>query len=382
MTRRLYRTPIPEDALRRPQRGSEQKTQTQLSKLGLLEGQSSVATISGQPGEVSLRAQYRGLYADRLALELSELLETEALQNLTFAPTSGDTELDGYYAIEESNAGRLRPQESSLVEVEATLIREGTRGSHRRAVETNVVQPDPGNTFGNDTTALIGVPAAATRVQWVDDVPASQTETPTVTSTVNAQHGDVDLVDARAPAFSNPVLVYDLPYDTQGDIDVGVWDTYGEDSITDSDDVVQWGRVFDPGHDPRQNDELVIENGLLRLWFDDAANQLTAEEWNDGTSSWDNVSLGTSDWELLETDIRRIYGTRVEARVTFRDSTDTSTEYGIDLVLPRGYENGLWLAPDGGSLPPTGLQDLLDPIADGQVYDAQPTFGLAERSDL
>lgn len=382
MTRRLYRTPIPEDALQRPREGNDQSARTQLAKLGLLEGESAVDTIAGQPGEVNLRAQYRGLYADRLALELSELLESDSLQNLTFAPTSGHTELDGYYAVETSNTGRVRPQENRLVEVDATLVREGTRASHRRAVRTNVVQPDPGNSFGNDTTALVGVPSAATRVRWIDDEPASQTETPTVTSTVTAEHGDVDLVDARAPSFSNPVLVYELGYDPQGDVDVGVWDTYGEASITDADDLVQWGRVFDPAHDPRVNDELVIENGLLRLWFDDADNDLRAEEWNSGTSTWDTVTLGTSDWELLETDVRRIYGTRVEARVTFRDSTATSTEYDIVLVLPRGYQKALWLAPDGASLPPTGLEDLLDPIADGQVYDAQPKFGLVARSGL
>lgn len=387
MTFKLYRTPIPEDALLE----GTASARAELAKLGLLAGGSVVNAVSGQPGEISVRNQTRGLYADRVQLELKELLESQFLQNLPFTRKDTDSNLDGYYAVElVQNVGQgIRPGLSGIEQADATLVREGTRASHRKAVRTRVNQPDPGNTFGNDTTALIGVPADASRVQWIDDVPASQTESPAVVSTVTAHHGgtpdsvDIDLVDARAPSFDDPILVYDLPYADQGYPDPGVWDTYGTSSITDGNGVVQWGRVFDPAHDPRSNHELVVENGLLRLTFDDDTNTLTAEEWNDGTSSWDSVTLGTSDWELLETDIRVINGMRVDAYVTFRDSTSPSTEYSLRMVLPRGYENALWLVPDGVTASvPSGLSTLLDPIADSQVYRAHPEFGLVAREDL
>lgn len=375
----LYRAHIPESAVS----NAGATASAQLAKLGLIGGGSAVNPVAGNPGEVSLTARYWGQYAERDGLGLAELLDSDSLQALPFSSTTGQTELDGYYAIQSSTSGRVQPQDDRAFEASGSLVLEGTRASHRKGVSTRVSQPNPGNTFGNETTALVGVPAAATRVQWIDAVPASQTAPPTVQSTVSAQHGDVDLIDARAPSFDDPILVYDLDYDAQGDVDPGVWDTYGTDTITDSDSVVQWGRVFDPAHDPRSNHELVVENGVIRLTFDDDTNTLTVESWDDASSSWTSTSLGTSDWQLLETDVRVINGMRVEALVTFNDSTSPSTEYDLRMVLPRGYDFPQWLVPEGVTASvPSGLTTLLDPIADEQAYDAGPEFQLVSKEDL
>jgi len=133
MTRRLYRTPIPESAYR----DSGETQRTELSKLSALTGQGSVQSTGTSPGELTLNVQYRGKYAGRLALELAELLHSDAFEGLPYAPMEGSAEDDGYYTAESVSPGRIRPQTNRAVNVDATLARDGTRATHFQAVETS-----------------------------------------------------------------------------------------------------------------------------------------------------------------------------------------------------------------------------------------------------
>lgn len=381
MTFRLYRTPIPDRSLT----DNRATARSKLSSLGLLEGASSVEAISVEPADVQLDLQYRRRYAGRLALELAELLESQSLQDIPLAPSDdSQSEYDGYYAVQTTESGRVASQSDSVVEVSAGLAKEGTRSSQRRAIRCLLSRPDPGNTFGSALTALVGVPADATNVRWYDRE-FQTTASATVSSTVQARFGDVDLYDARDvnnTLGDDLVLVYQpASYDVIGDVDVGVWDTYGNVSPTDSDDVVQWGRVFSTEHDPRVDDELVIENGLLRLWVQDGPEQnIQADEWDPGTSSWSSISLPSSDWTLVETDLTRIGSAAVEAQCVFDDG---STTYSLDLRLERGKQKAQWLVPESvSSDPPSDLKNLLDAIADDSQIVTGAGLGLVARRKL
>ena len=376
-TQRLYRTPVPDSALR----SIDEESDAQIERLGLLEGNTNVQPVSGGATDLRIEAVYRGKYADRLATELIELLDSQVLQTLSLAPIDGQAETDGYYAVEGQDGGREAPQSAAVNRVQGRLVKEGTRSSHRRTVHTRLSQPDPGNVFGNDTTAIVGVPAAATRVTWFDRS-YSDSEPIDVVETVSAKHGDVDLVDARAVDLGDdPVLVYDLPYDRQGDVDPSVWDPYGTDSIRDDDGHVQWQRVFDPAHDPRADAEFVFENGLIRLWLQDGPEKtIRADEWDPAAEEWLPIELDEGEWVLVETDLRRIGALAIEAQCVFSDGDD---EYPIDLRLERGYERPQWFVPQSVSEPiPEGLESLLEPIANESVFETGASIGLVSRREV
>jgi hypothetical protein len=383
-TFRLYRCPFREDAL---SDGSE-TSRADLAKQGLLDSGSNVEAVSTSPPDVVLDAQYRRLYPERYALSLAELLESQTLQELPLAPKAdGETsEWDGYYAVDTADASRVDARTNRAVGTRATLTKEGTRSNQRRVVQTHPKQLDPGNVFGNDLDALVGIPADATRVVWYDRS-FSESTSADIVDTVSGRFGDVDLYDARAvqdDPEDQPQLVYkSASYDVEGDVDVGVWDTYGTDTPQDVDGALQWGRVFDRAHDPRVDDELVIENGLIRLWLQDGtAQNIRADEWDPVAEAWSPISLPTSDWQLVETDLVRIGAAAVDAQCVFANST-AGDDYTLDMRLERGRQYPQWLIPESVGDPiPSGLEDLLDPIADESVFQTGATLGLVARRKL
>ncbi len=390
MIRRLYRTPIPESAYR----DSGETQLTELSKLAALSGSGSVQSTGTSPGELTLNVQYRGRYAGRLALELSELLHSDAFTGLPYAPTEGSAEDDGYYSAESVSPGRIRPQTDLAVNVDATLARDGTRATHLQAVATS--KNSRSNDFGNDQTTHIGVPASASLVRWWDGEAA--TEYPSPVETRSAEYGSIEIYDVDGSSYSDPTLLYKPSgYDPIGDVDVGVWDTYevgapkldvdgtiygyGEGSYGGGgyggvDGVIQWQRVFASEHDRRG--EFVIENGLLKLTLTDTS--ITAEQWDEGSNAWAQISLGSSSWAPVDVDVRTIAPARLEARILFSDGT---SRYPLDAILSRGADKVLFArTPNATSATPQGLIDLLDPIASATIYDAGAEQTLTAREEV
>jgi len=128
----------------------------------------------------------------------------------------------------------------------------------------------------------------------------------------------------------------------------------------------------------------IIETGILRLTFDESNQDLTAERWDDGTSSYSSVSLGSSSWELFDLDVISIGFAEVYAQVEFRDTNQSPTAfYRLDLRMQRGLENGLWELPQNEGAPiPNGLRTLLDPIASNRDRDASPTKTVTARREV
>jgi len=372
----LYTSPLPESA----QTSEQNRLRQQLSQLGLL-GQmgTTVESISSAGGDLTLEGQYRygQEISEMLAAELGELAHA-GLGNLPLYREDGRFEDAGYYVIKKTSADPLHANHRDVYQYTLTLVLEGTRADSLRAVRTTLAQAD--HPFGNGVTAEVALPAAATDVQWLNEETKTTAE-PAVVETRAAEGGDVAVYDARAPTIDNPTLVYDLPYDQGSGADVRAFDTRGNSSKLDADGVPTWQKCYSTAHD--YAGERVIDNGLVRLRFDVGGSSLTAERWDDGTGAWTSQSLGTSDWTLRKSDIRHIGMARVDGRVVFEDTTQSPTAvYPLDVSLKRGWADPLWSEIDGQGGTPTGLVDLLDPVADEQIYTTDATLGLVDREEV
>lgn len=339
------------------------------------------AALSTDPDEQTLEGIYGGQYARKMATELAELGHGANGTPLPLSGQSGSTPLDGYYHIEEVDPSPASPQTEDLWEYTLTIVRKGTRDSYWRAFTTTAQQVE--NDFGNTQTAEVGVPAAASKARWYDGK-SSDTEDPTLVETRTAELGDVEIYDAEASSFDEPTMIYGVAYADEAAVDVRIWDTQGEGSKLDTDDDLQWQKVFSTGH--TFEGDAILDTGLLRLTFDESNNALSAEQWDSGPSSWASVALGSSgdapNWQLWDVDVREIGLARVVARTVWEDTTDGS-RFALDCIAKRGYETALWVVPDGEDPPtPSGLQTKLDPVANGQDFDAQESQGVIRRPEI
>jgi len=370
----LYSTPLPEQA-----QHSEQKTiGKQLAKQGLLnESETSVTPISARAADVTLTGQFR--WGERvstmLAAELAELSDSN-LSTLPLYRLNKEFGSAGYYEVESTSADPLHPNRRDVWEYTLTLAYAGNRANRRRSLKTKVSQVD--HPFGNDDRALAGVPATARKVRWYNSETQATAE-PTVVTTRGAELGDVRLYDIRSAPYDDPALVYDIDYDDEGPTDISCWDDRGYDARSDSNDIRQWRKATSPEHE--FDGQIVLSNGLVRLFVDERNQALAAEHWDDANATWSSQSLGTSDWELFDADVRGIGMTQVRARMEFRDPTQSPTAYDtLDCYLARGYKDPLWA--ETGDPMPTGLADLLDPVASGLIYEPGATKGLVDRQEV
>jgi hypothetical protein len=367
----LYTLALP----RASQTTVEQQFQQQLSKQGLLgEAAGNVEQISTEPGTKTISGVYRGEYAEKMAVELEELANrTDGA--LPLADPSEESSLRGYYAAETADVQVVNTKAQNLYRYQLQLAKEGTRESKRRRVTTNPYQPE--NDFGNQQTAYVGVPAAATDVAWYNGE-TEATEPVSVVETRTAEHGSVDVVDAQASSFSEPALVFDLPYQQEGKVDVVVWDDHGRAKL-DSEGINAWQWVFASGHEFAGNP--VVDNGLVRVHLD--TNGLVVEEWDASTDSWTAVSLGASDWTLEGWDITEISPTRTDVQCRFENASSSKSPYYLDMSLKRGWEWPQWTVSEGETPPtPSGLVDLLDPVANESDYSPQAEQGLVARGEV
>lgn len=387
MSYRYYRTPIPDDALEE-QTG---RARAELSRLTQLGGSGVVSQLGSQGGDLTLDLQYRGRYADRLQLELREAIESPGLPSLPLATTDATSTLDGYFTADTTaEVGPQSAQSTGLQRLRATLVREGTRQSHLQAIATRPQQVT--HPFGNATTAPVGVPASAGRRQAVPtrtDPPTREPVAEAIVGTETAEHGAVDVVDVTQLPIEDPILTYQpAGYDPIGDVDAGVWDTWGAAEITDADGVVQWQRVFDPQHDFRGS--AVLANGLRRLTLaptltpTEGQQTVTAEQYDAASDQWTALTLGDQsasgtdqDWILVAVDLIRVGPASVRAQLDFEDRGSSSAtrgqRYAVNVALDRGRTDALVWLPDPNKPLPAGLETLFEPLASASVVD--PLYG-------
>ncbi|WP_435346033.1 hypothetical protein [Haloarchaeobius sp. HRN-SO-5] len=375
MTLQLYTLPLPRGGAR----GGQGARATSVAAAGTLSGSTPVVEdVASQPGDLTLEGVYRGTYAAKMARELDELGSSSEINTVALFDQDQSVQASqaGYYVVESVDTNPERALSDRLYRWRLSLRRQGTQASHWRAVQT--AESQPRNDFGNDTTtAYIGIPATASKVRWYD-AETGAVESASVATTRNAEYGDVDMYDTLAPSFSAPTLLFEVPYRDEEDTDLRVWDTRGNTSKTDGNGYVQWAKVFDTTHDP--SGSLVVDNGLLRLTFDDANNSLGVEQWDDSGGSWTSVSLGTSDWQLFDTDLRRIGQSDVRGRVEFEDPVGGSF-CTLTMSLQRGFDTVRWLEPTTEPTP-SGLVNLLSPIANTSSYERSPSQTVTAREEV
>ncbi|WP_435175662.1 hypothetical protein [Halorussus sp. AFM4] len=367
----LYTLIVPSDAQTLTRNQIQRNTATQ----GLLnEGTASVQSLSLDPDQKLLRGQYRGKYSELMAEEFEELFSSD-VEQVPFFAVSSQSKDDGYYTLANVDIEPVDPRTSHVHSFDGVLTKAGTRSTHHRSVATTVRQVE--NDMGNTQTALVGVDAGATNVRWYDNE-SEQTEAVSVVETRTGEKGSVDVVDALASSYDNPTLVYDLPYSDEGKVDVVVWDDHGRSKL-DSDGVNSWQWVFATSHEFAGS--AIVDNGLVRVQLDSG---LSVTQWDSSISSWSAVSLGSSNWELDDWSLTRIGPGRVEARTRFRDPSTSPTSYfELDMRLPRGWTLPQWVVAENEQGPtPSGLQDLLSPVADGQDYAAEASQGLVTREEV
>jgi hypothetical protein len=354
---RLYALTIPEGSQTNLD-ATVQQQQALQAVLGSDTG--SVESIATDPGERPLTVEYGDQYAAIRAAELRELAQGFS-QAVPYYGIDQATPEDGYYTVSRvDEAGPVDPRSSAFQRVRLQLTREGTPASHWRALTADPSQKD--HPFGNDQSAPLGVPAAASKVRWYDDE-TEQTAPATVQTTRTTAAGDVDILDATAAPYDAPEVIYELEYDEEGLTDPRVWDTRGFADRTDGNGALQWAKVFAASH--RFEGDIVLDNDLLRLTIDEPADPgITAERY-DG-SSWTAEALGSSSWSVFDWDIRSVGTARVSGVAEF---TDGSAFHTLRWRLDRGAEDVLWSTTDAEGPIPSGLQDLLAPVAAEYIYD-------------
>jgi hypothetical protein len=380
-TSRLYLQPIPDGAKLEDQ----DSLRANVSAQGLLEGGSTVEQLSNQPGDHTLRGQYRcqsAAYAELMARELRELANASGYSAVPLYRTDAESSDDGYYVVERADdVGPVRPQQPAIQQFRLSLSEDGTHETRWSAVGTTPVDLD--HPYGTDLDPTIFLPSAASKPQWYDGDSGSR-EPATATTTVPSEHGDLDvylLSDGESAVGDAPTLLYELSYADAGVLDPVVWDDRGNASNLSADDVRQWQHVFTTSHE--YEGRPILDSGRLRVVVDEAAGVLKADTWDDGAGAWSSVGLDWSntDWALYDWDVETISPVTVRSQATFAHPTDDL--FVLDGLLDRGRDAIQWTIPDSETGPiPAELETVLEPIASAIASDAQPTRALLRREEV
>lgn len=401
----LYTLVVPQDS----QADLTARLEQQLESNGVIGQDGSVVSrISSEPDDETIRGLYRGRFAKKMAGELFELSQSSGFDPIPLAGIGETSKKDGYYSFESADVDQVQPQTASVQEFTLQLAKEGTRSSHWRAVRTNPHQID--HEFGTGLEGLIGVPSTARKARWMHPT-TKETALATPIETRDAELGDVDVYDLTEAPWYDPVpfdedpptLIYDVDYLAEERLDCRVYDTLGHGTKLDAGRNLQWQKVFSTQHST--DDELVLDNGLIRLRLDDHAQTLEAQRWdpdgvtetedtgtygedlyNDGlyagsAGAWVDVGLEQpEDVELFDVDIREIGMAGDRVRLTFVVDGEL---FAMDARLQRGFEDVLFSRPENQSGPtPQSLEDWLAPIASETIVDPQPSKGLVRRSQV
>lgn len=396
---RIYNIPLRDASADRP----EDTVAAQIATQGLIE-QGGIASekIAAENVDLVLSGQIRRgeVFSPKVATELESLAASTYSGLPIYYPDATDSGRDrGYYELESLDVSQVQAASEDVFEYTLGLSAAGTIDSEWRAVTTAAESIETGLTDGG--AAYVGVPDTSGKERWYDVAHGSTRATPA--ATVATEFGNVDLFDlADAPStYTNPTLLYETPYTSEGPRDVRVYDdrdlsryktytgesgggTYGSGTYgtgvyggTRTLEVLQWVHVYHDGYE--FDGKPVADNGRLRLTFDEAAGAIDAERWLAGPG-WEDVTLDLSPYELFDADLTRVNYAESEWFVEFEDTNDGSIDAAV-LSLQRGLDSVVVRDPDNGDVP-ADLESVLDPIASDQDTDPNPTQTLRSRSDL
>ncbi|MDQ2052835.1 hypothetical protein RBH26_20550, partial [Natronolimnohabitans sp. A-GB9] len=254
--------------------------QQQLASAGIIgEDGGVVEQIASNPADQTVIGVYRSPVAEKMAIELEELATASGFGEVPLTGLNETTPVDGYYAIEEVDVAPPQPRTDRVQQFELQLTKEGTRNSHWRAIETNPRQAD--HDWGNDLEASLAVPAAASKVQWFNPDNHSRTVAQHI-EVRSAELGGVAIYDLDAGqdavGTDTPMLIYEIPYRAEENVDCRVYDTRDRVEKTDDNGVLQWQKIFSTIHD--FDAPIVLDNGVIRLRLDEAEGTLEAERWD------------------------------------------------------------------------------------------------------
>ena len=397
MSNRLYLVPLPDAKAFT----SDEGIRAQIQQAGLLQ-QGGTATEKIAAENIDLvvngRYDYGATFSQKVADELESLGESEYSGLPYYAPTASDSGRNkGYYELRQVDVNPAHPNTRDTFEYTAGLSFKGTTGDLWRAIKTNVETINTGLATGSD--GLIGIPETARKVRWFDS--GAGKESATVDSTVNAEFGDVDLFDPTEPTFDNPTLLYEVDFSDESPVDVRVFDDKGVDKYYrsggdayDTGDygigpygtaiyANQWTHVFHSAFEFDGN--AVVDNGLIRIVFNEDTQALEIEEFGVGGGSWEDISIDQTDYDLIDADLGGIGTSKIgpSAVDVYCEFEDTSTGAIEPLVMSiqRGLADVVIRETDNETIP-TDLENMLDPIASNQTTDAQPTQTLKARSEV
>jgi len=376
----LYTLAIPGDS----QSGLPNRLQQQLATSGLLDQDGGVVEqLSSEPGDQTISGYFRAQYADLMANELEELGQASGFADLPLGGMGESTSADGYYSLESADVEQVAPQTPLLQRYDMTLRHRGTQKDQWRALDPSPTQLDR-ESWGNATTRYVGVPAAASKVQWYNSGGDSR-QLASPLETRSAELGGVDIYDLdvgeTAVGATEPTLIYEIPYTAEEDVDCRVWDTRGTSAKLDANGDVQWQKVFSTQHD--FSSEIVIDNGRFRLRLDEPNGTLEAETWDDTAGSWSTVGLESSQpasTTLFDVDFEAIAMARAQAQLTF--DVDGSL-FALEVSLSRGLDGIQAGIPEGESGPiPTDLETWLSPIVLDSIVDTNASKTLVARREV
>jgi hypothetical protein len=367
----LYTIVLPGDALTEQSHGSEsavQRLETVNADFG-----SSIQTGS-QPSQSPLRGQMRGAYADGMAQEIDEIASNSDIKEVVLRGKNDTIPQAGYYTVRSGGMNEVDPRSDNLQGYNVDLDEIGTRKSHYRTVESTIESVNC--PYSASLSAYVAMPHNATNPRWFNPETGESEEASPATSQRVTEYGDVTIFDANSdPSFgADPHLVYDVDYGEEGFADARVYDDRGRSKFDNGNRA--WDRVFSTAHDYRG--EVVLSNGIVRVYLDEANNNMSFEEYSFG--SWGSGSLNASTWTFREISVRSIGQVSVETQMVFYDS---GTYYHLNAALRRGADGIFFTVPSNEASIPADLEDKLEPLSWGRNgYDSQPTKTVKPRREV
>lgn len=384
---RLYTVTIPGQARTRADQTQQQRVQSNAS----LSAQGAGARALGsQPGERSLKLQYKGYNAELIARMVQELASNSSGYDVVpwiGVDDSGNrqqTDTDGWYAVSRAQRADQEPRAPNTPTVSLNLSKTGTRKKvwRKLSIERTVANVD--GIVGSPTEdQVVGLPTEASTVRWFDGESSTQGATPT--STVYREFGQVDLYDLSSSPFGDDTaaLLFDLSYDRVGPVDLKVWDTFNRSktSTQNGQEVLEWQRVFDPSHEFETG--ILVDSGEIRMHLEEDSGRYWSETRSGG--AWLKNSEVTNDWGVADVDLLYVGPSRVEAYVIFENSANGNT-YPLWVSIRRGQTSPLWYRPADRAQQmapvPSDLASFLGSEVDSTTWRLATQSGVISRSEV